>query len=153
MPVPFLAAPLALMPAHIVTVTFDPVALARQEVIVGGEVALGDDRSVAVRGRIPSRIDGMLPWRDGGWQASVQMRQYVVGDFDTGVAVAAEGGWTRPPRGAKDSVGHGSVGAYLGAKATFALFSIEARGGAALVGPMHDVAIEPRAQFGVGVSF
>jgi hypothetical protein len=153
MPIPLLTAPLALLPAHIVTLAFDPVGLVRNEVIVGGEVALGDDRSLAVRGRVPTNLRGALPWRNGGWHAAVQLRQYVVGDFDTGVHVAAEGGWNVPARGLKDPVGHAHVGAYLGAKATLALFSLEARGGAALVGPVHDVTIEPRAQFGVGVSF
>ncbi len=153
MPIPFAFNPG--LPDHAATILVDPIAVARRKLDVAAEVDLGGRRSLTLGAGVGNpEATAVTPTPDKlrPWSARAGVRQYVLGNFDTGLALGAEAGWAG--QGPVQSLqGDPLVGAYAAAKATIALFSLEARAGGEVGGRLGSLRLAPNVGVGVGVSF
>jgi hypothetical protein len=138
---------------HSVTISISAMHLTVPMVEAMGEFRLADTRSVAVIGGLGGK-EGYPVWDVGG-----QVRQYVIGDFDTGINLGAEAKWEtadylKPDAWDYPTQGRLAAGPFVGAKLTLALFSLEAQGGGQIVWtPGGDLDIGPLLNVNAGVSF
>ena len=153
MPIPF---EIADVPSHFVSVLVDPIALAQRDLILVGEVNLGR-QSLLLAGSMqtPTTPIGAAATKLRPWSARAGVRRYVLGHFDTGVALGCNAGWAGYGLPANQGAlrGHPVVDAYVAAKATFAVFTVEARAGATVGGTLKKVAVAPLYGVGLGASF
>lgn len=137
---------------HVVTVSADPIALARREVAARVEVAGGGNRSWLATAGATMEPMTVAMTKVRPWHAGVGVRQYLAGNFDTGLGLGAELGWgavgAPTPR-----AGHPVGAAYLVAKASLAVFSAELRVGGEVGGTLRSLQAAPLVGFGLGLSF
>ena len=137
---------------HVVTVSADPVALARREVSARLEVAGGGNRSWLATGGTAAQPLTVASTKVRPWHAGVGARQYLAGNFDTGLGLGAELGWGGVGSPSARA-GHPVGAAYLVAKASLAVFSAELRVGGEVGGYLRSLQAVPVVGFGLGLSF
>lgn len=107
-----------------VTFSLSPLRLLEERTFdLGAELRVGPTSSFGV-----SATPNLAGRRRGPLEVGLQLREYVVGDFDSGLALGAQGRLVDPDifRMRADST---SFGPFLAAKVTLAIFTFEARGG------------------------
>ena len=133
-------------PENTVTLTLSPLHLGVPMVEAMAELEVGNDRSVALIGGLGTEERRWL-YTFGG-----QVKQYVAGDFDTGLSLGAEAKYGNADmQGFKG--GTVSAGPFLGAKGTLGVLSLEAQGGGQLVYNQGRTSIAPLVNLNAGVSF
>ena len=152
MPIPF---DVTDVPTHVASVLVDPIALAQRDLILSGEVDLGRQSLLLVgSARTPAVPIGPAGTKLRPWSARVGVRRYLLGHFDTGLAVGANAGWAGHGLPGGDALrGHPIADAYAVAKATFAVFTVEAHAGASVGGTLKQVKVAPLYGVGLGASF
>ena len=151
-----------------VSITIAPLALLDRPLLDGPtgapvleatvELRAGADRSVALSAAAPLRpravVAGERPaglgWGDRAF--ALQVRQYVSGSFENGIAMGAKALLVNPSLSRLHADG-AEIGPFLLVKVTYARITLEAGAGPAItVGP-SGVAIRPVADVAVGVTF
>lgn len=129
-----------------VTVSVSPLHLAIPMFEGMGEFRTGEAQSVAVIGGIGSD-QGETLYEVGG-----QVRQYVIGDFDTGINLGAEATAGNANYQGFDDM-RVSGGPFIGGKLTLALFSLDVQGGGQVVWRNNQLVLGPLVNLNAGVSF
>lgn len=129
-----------------VTVSVSPLHLAIPMFEGMGEFRTADQQSVAVIGGIGSD-QGQTLYEVGG-----QVRQYVIGDFDTGINLGAEATAGNANYQGFDDM-RVSGGPFIGGKLTLALFSVDVQGGGQVVWRDNQLVLGPLLNLNAGVSF
>ena len=152
MPIPF---DFTDTPSHVASVLVDPIALAQRDLIVSGEINLGRQSLLLIGStRTPTVPIGPAGTKLRPWSARVGVRRYVVGHFDTGLALGANAGWAGHGLPDADALrGHPVIDAYAAAKATLSVFTVEARAGDTVGGTLKQVKVAPLYGLALGASF
>ncbi|MFN7145262.1 MAG: hypothetical protein ACK4YP_15925 [Myxococcota bacterium] len=131
-----------------VTLSVAPLRLIDRPVLEGNaEFRLSPTRSFGIMGARP------IAGATGPSEVGLQIREYVAGDFGSGLAFGAAANFTNPQI-FQFRADRYSITPFLAAKVTLALFTIEARGGPELyIDNQQGFGIGPRLDLGAGISF
>lgn len=131
---------------RVVTLSISPLHLTIPMFEATGEFRVGENKSVAAIAGVGSEGKVAL------YEVGAQVRQYVIGDFDTGVNLGAEAKWGNANYMGATSPS-ATLGPFVGGKLTLALFSLELQGGGQVVWRDQEFAFGPLLNVQAGVSF
>ncbi len=129
-----------------VTLTVSPLRLTEAMLDLAVEVRGARTQSLSVTGALG------LGAKAGQWEIGGQVREYILGNFDTGVMLGAQLTHESQPQAGKDRRGT-TFGSFVGAKMTVMLLSVEARGGLGLAFQRQHVSVRPIVDLRMGVAY
>jgi hypothetical protein len=154
-------------PPRSVTLSLAPMALLTGPTLEGmAELRAGPNRSLAITASRPLGVARAPLYGDEGPQGEevgpvagrppmelgLQVREYVAGDFSTGLALGAGASFKNPSfrEMRADST---TFGPFFAIKMSASLFTIEARGGPAITIDPKGLQLAPKVDFAAGISF